>query len=711
MRHSLAALLTALCLLGQPAGAQDRATLIADSVSVQGTSVLLAEGHIEIFFKGQRLTASKILYDQATGQLQISGPILLTDGKDTVILADQAELSADLTEGLMISARLVLNEQLQLAAAELQRVDGRYSALNRVVASSCKVCAGSTTPLWEIRAKRVVHDQQERQLYFDHAQLRVAGLPVFYVPRLRMPDPTLTRATGFMLPVFRTTSTLGTGLKLPYFITLGKHRDLLLTPYLSTKNGRTVELRYRQAFATGNLTLTGAVSRDDIRPGDMRAYLAAEGLFTLPHDFRLSFKGILVSDPGYLLDYGYSEADRLDSRIEVTRVQRDQYISGRVIGLHSLRDTDINEALPGLISDFTHESRFDLLGGQGGLTFQTHSHNRASDSPVDGNGDGIADGRDVARASVRADWDRSWVLSNGMVLGALAEAGADLYGIRQDTALNTGTYGRGHGTAAVELRWPLVKTGTGGVAHILEPVAQIAASVGSDGFATAEDSALVEFDEGNLFALNRFPGWDETEQGLRANLGVNYLRVDPAGWTLGVTVGRVVRADTGGDFSLASGLDGLASDWLATTQLDLAGGVKLSNRFLLDDGLAISKAEVKLAVTAEKYGIAAGYVHVAADTAENRPLPTAELTLDGSLQLAPAWTARAASRYDFEAERMAKAGLGLTFKNECLLVDLSLSRRFTSSTSVTPTTDFGLSVELLGFGAGSEAGPSRQCRR
>jgi LPS-assembly protein len=81
------------------------------------------------------------------------------------------------------------------------------------------------------------------------------------------------------------------------------------------------------------------------------------------------------------------------------------------------------------------------------------------------------------------------------------------------------------------------------------------------------------------------------------------------------------------------------------------------------------------------------------------------MTLNGT------WTARAASRYDFEAERMAKAGLGLTFKNECLLVDLSLSRRFTSSTSVTPTTDFGLSVELLGFGGGTEAGPARQCRR
>ena len=81
-----------------------------------------------------------------------------------------------------------------------------------------------------------------------------------------------------------------------------------------------------------------------------------------------------------------------------------------------------------------------------------------------------------------------------------------------------------------------------------------------------------------------------------------------------------------------------------------------------------------------------------------------------SYQLTDNWTGRIASRYDFEAERAAKAGLGLTFRNECLLVDLSLSRRFTSSTSVQATTDIGLSVELLGFGGKSRAGPARACR-
>jgi LPS-assembly protein len=41
------------------------------------------------------------------------------------------------------------------------------------------------------------------------------------------------------------------------------------------------------------------------------------------------------------------------------------------------------------------------------------------------------------------------------------------------------------------------------------------------------------------------------------------------------------------------------------------------------------------------------------------------------------------------------------YTNECVSVDLSLSRRFTSSTNVRPDTGIGLSVELAGFGGTS----------
>ena len=176
---------------------------------------------------------------------------------------------------MLTSARLVLQQQLQLAAAEIQRVDGRYTAMQRVVASSCKICAGSSTPLWEIRARRVVHDQAKQQLYFDHAQFRLGGVPVMYIPRLRMPDPSLKRASGFLLPSLKNNSNFGTGLMLPYFIKIGDSRDLTVTPFFTTGGIRTVNLRYRQAFATGGIEISGGMSRDRLLPGETRGYVLA----------------------------------------------------------------------------------------------------------------------------------------------------------------------------------------------------------------------------------------------------------------------------------------------------------------------------------------------------------------------------------------------------------------------------------------------------
>jgi len=124
----------------------------------------------------------------------------------------------------------------------------------------------------------VIHDQQERQLHFENAQLRVLGIPVFWLPRLRLPDPTLKRATGFLVPKMRSTSKLGFGIKAPYFITMGRYADLLLTPYLSAKT-TTLEYRLRKNWARGEINLGGAVSRDDLRPGETRSFLFGTGGF------------------------------------------------------------------------------------------------------------------------------------------------------------------------------------------------------------------------------------------------------------------------------------------------------------------------------------------------------------------------------------------------------------------------------------------------
>jgi LPS-assembly protein len=709
--YLLALALTLALAALRPAAAQDAATLVADRVALNGDETITADGAVEVLYKGRRLRAERIVYDGRSELLTITGPIILEDGDGTVVLASEAELSRDLRNGIMESARLVLQSQMQLAANELRRVDGRFNVMTKVAASSCQVCPSNPRPLWEIRARRVIHDEIGRQLYFEDAQLRVGGVPILYLPRLRFPDPSVQRATGFLAPSYRSTSALGFGVKIPYFIALGDSRDLTLTPYLSTGRTRTLEFRYRQAFQNGNVEVTGAATRDTLRPGN-RGYLFADGSFLLPRDYRLDFVVQTVSDRAYLLDYGLSDDDRLDTGITLSRTRADQFVSVSAFAYRSIRAGDDNTTLPTLVGDAIYEKRFSpaLIGGDGGFRFELHGQRRESSATTDVNGDGIVDGRDVARATAIADWRRNWVTGPGIVVSGMAEAVVDFYAVSQDPTF-PGSIVRVTPTAAVELRWPLVKALAGGGAAVLEPVVQVVASPDSTKAVPNEDSLSVEFDEGNLFSLNRFPGADAHEAGLRANIGLSYTRYDPTGWTLGVTVGRVLRADDLGQFSTGSGLSGTSSDWLLATEIAAPSGLRLSNRAVFDDNFGVTRDELRLRWQDARRDLTAGYIWQDPDPAENRLTDTSELTLDAGLRFADGWRSTFNARYDFVAERTARAGIGIEFRNECATFDLSLSRRFTSSTSVDPVTDFRLGVAFTGFGAGADGQAARTCRR
>ncbi|HDR29609.1 LPS-assembly protein LptD [Rhodovulum sp.] len=681
------------------------ATLIADRVSVGELRQLVAEGNVEVLHGQTRLRAKRIVYDREGDRLSIEGPILLTTGESTVLVADSAALSADLSEGILRSARMVLDRQLQIAAADIQRVSGRYTMLDQTVASTCRVCSDSEVPLWQIRARRVVHDEQERQLQFDDARFEVLGVPVFYLPRLRVPDPSVERASGFLTPGLRLTDQLGTGVKLPYFLTLGDDQDLLITPYVSTSRTRTLELRYRRAFRNGAFKAEGAVSRDDLRPGETRYYLFAGGGFDLPRDFRLDFNIEGVSDPAYLLDYDYSDKDRLDSALALTRARRDELITGDLFYFHTLRESESNRTIPFLVGDLGYTRRIapPVIGGIAGFTLAAHGHERRSSDPLDG--------LDLARFSAGLDWRRDWVLGNGVMLGVLGALDIDHYRIGDDLVFE-GSRTRTTPAASVELRWPLVKTGAGGATHVLEPVAQLVWSREDKDGVPNEDSVLVEFDEANLFSLTRFAGEDLREAGLRANLGLGWTRYDPAGWSLALMVGRIWREDDLGQFAPGSGLDGMRSDWLAAFTLDLPGNLSLSNRALFDDGFDFSRNDLRVAWDGERVELASSLLWAEANPAENRPDDRSEWVMDAAYRFRDNWIGKTDWRYDFVADRAARAGIGLEYRNECVTVDLSLSRRFTSSTSVEPSTDFGVTVSLSGFGArGDGAGRARRCAR
>ena len=685
----LVLLATTLPALAQSVPAQGNIMLVADRVYVTGEDKLTAEGNVEALMDGSRLLAARIDYDVRANKITLTGPIRIVQGSETTIIADWAELDSEFQNGILRSARMVLDQQVQLAANQLDRVDGRYNILTKATASSCRICNVNQAPLWQIRARRVVHDQQERQLYFDHAQLLIRDVPVLYFPYLRLPDPTLDRATGFLIPTIRTTSQLSYGIKAPYFITMGQSRDLTLTPYVSSET-KTMEFRYRQAFRKGRLNIEGAVSDDTILPGETRAYTFVNGWFDLPRDYKLTFDLKAVTDDGYLTDYDYSDDDRLVSFITAARAKRDENTILTLRHYKSLRAGEDNATLPTMVAAAETERRYfpALIGGELRSNLEIHKHVRESDADVDG--------RDVGRVNANLQWRRNWTLTGGLRAGVTGELAFDAYRTENDSTVDdfatqiTPTF-------AAHFRYPMSRSGADGATYLLEPVAQIGFSGGDNLDVANDESTRVEFDEGNLLSLSRFPSYDRRERGLSGAVGLNWARYAPDSWQGNFTIGQVYHQDVQADFTQSSGLSGRESDILLAGQIKTRNGLNLSARTLFDVNSGVDKAAARIGWNNKDLWLDASYVWLAPDAAENRTSVLSEWALDSRYRMSRHWTGLLDWRYDAGSGRTAEAGLGLEYRNECVKVELSVSRRFSTSTTVQSSTDFGLTVALLGF--------------
>ena len=698
-----------LALSSVTISAQQLTNLIADQIEINSDGVLVASGSVTVWQGDTKITANKISYEGTINSLEITGPIRLTDGTGTVILADQAALSQDLSQGLIKSARIILNKQVQIAAAQISRVNSRYTQAYKVAATSCYVCAGKT-PLWQIRAQRIVHDKLEKQLHFDNAQLRIMDLPVLFFPYLRLPDPSLKRASGFLVPQLTTSTTVGTAIRTPYFFKLGDHKDFTLTPILSSRTN-TLGFRYREAFQTGKLSLEGAVSRDNLSTDQNRGYLFGTANYELDQDYKLDVQVQTVSDPSYFYEYDVAKIDRLETKISFNRTKRYENSELRFSNYHSLRDSDSNATQPTLVAEGIYQQRIvpSSIGGVLDLESSFLASYRYSDIDSDGDADGYVDGYDTARLSLIANWQRNYSFQNGFIIDVESQVETSQYVVRQHKNVDPNIT-RISTAAAVGLRWPLSRRLKDGGMQRIEPHIQLVDMNSHSEKIPNQDSTRVEFDEGNLYRLNRGPGFDQIETGARINIGVSGYNQYKTKTKIGWEVGRVYRGNAFEKFSKASGLSGSVSDWLVAGAIETPSGIELVARALLKDLGYIKKAEARMAWKNPTHKIAATYVGLSADTLEGRATPLNSLALNWQYRFAPDW--QSASDFQFNATngKLSKLNFGLKYANECVDVNFSASRHFSTSTTFSNKTEFGLSVELSGFSSGVRKAPkSRQC--
>ena len=278
-------------------------TFQADRIDYnQKTNIVTLTGHVEAWQAGHILFADRVLYDRNTNVADAIGHVVLVSPDGQIVYSNYAELSRDLTNGILSSVNITLPLNAKLAANGARRTEGKLNELSRAVYTACDVCDKHPDryPLWQISARSATQDLEHHLIEYKDATMEIYGIPILWFPYFSHPDPTAKRASGLLIPSAGYSTHLGAFTTIPYYWVIDKSSDATITPIISSKNGLAGDVKYREDFNFGNLKVDASSGLDD---GRIQGALFANGLFDLNPAWRFGFNVQRASSVNYLNDY------------------------------------------------------------------------------------------------------------------------------------------------------------------------------------------------------------------------------------------------------------------------------------------------------------------------------------------------------------------------------------------------------------------------
>lgn len=591
------------------------------------TDIVTARGDVILRSEDRSVRADEVTWDRTTGKIIATGNIRLVDDAGNQLFTDQVELTETFETGAMADLLIALRAGGRLAARSASRGEDGVAVLSDAAYTACAVGDAEgcpKNPSWRITANRVIFDQNAQRVRFSGAMLELFGARILPLPGLALRTDG-NAESGFLVPDIRVSQVNGLELSGEYYWRLADNRDLTLGAYVFSNVAPMASAKWRHLTDLGAYQITGYLTASDRLTdftggqsfqNELRGYIEGNGRFQFSPEWSLTSSIRLASDRTFLRRYDLSRDDRLRSTINLERISDRSYFSLAGWATQTLRinaqQGQIPLALPAL--DFRQRLADPVLGGN--IEVQVNSLALLRN-----------DGQDTQRAFAGAKWDLRRLTGLGQVVTLTALVRGDIYNTDNILATATPSYrgtegwtSRGIATAALDIEWPFVGEIFGGT-QVLKPRVQIVASPKLTNLDVPnEDARAIDLEDSNLFALNRFPGYDRVEDGTRVTWGVDWELQRP-GWKVSTTIGQSYRFDDPEEqiFPPGTGLSDRVSDFVGRTQIRYRDFLNVTHRFRLDkDNLAIRRNEIDAAIGSRRTYVEVGYLRL------NRDIQTVE---------------------------------------------------------------------------------------
>ncbi|WP_353228090.1 LPS assembly protein LptD [Novosphingobium sp.] len=685
--------------------------------------VATASGNVVMRRDARSLRADSVTWNRKTGAIVASGNIRFVDEDGDVLYTDHIDLTDEFKAGATNDLLLVLREGGRLAANSSERDDHGHAVLHQAVYSGCDVTDDDgcpKRPSWELTAVRVTFNPDTHKVRYYGATLRVFGIPLLPLPGLAHASD-FRAETGLLIPSFSLSSTNGAQITNTFYWRLADNRDLSASATVFSRSLPMLSGHYRQLTDKGAYQISGYLTRSrqtnatngSLAPGTtgdyaLRGYLESNGRFQLDENWSVSGSLRYVTDRTFLRRYDLSTDTRLRSTFNLEHQDPDSYFSFAGWAIQAIGVKDSPSQQPFALPSIDYRRRIAMPGVGGKLDLEVNSLALTR-----------TDRQDTQRALAKAEWNLHTITSGGQELTLTTLLRGDIYHASNTTLVanpvyqgTSGWQARGIATAAVDLKWPLIGTLFGGT-QVLTPEVQIVATPHLRNLAIAnEDSRAVELEDGNIFALNRYPGYDRVEDGVRVTYGLDWRFTRP-GWRASMTIGESYRFST--QSALVPDGTGLAakfSDIVGRAEVRFRDVVQLTERFQLDkDTLQLRRNEFDATIGSHRTYAEIGYI------ALNRSIPLSyedlqdskELRASGRVGFAKYWslfgsaivnlTTKADNPiYGGNGFELIRHRLGLAYTDGCLDLAVTWRRDYVTTGDAVRGSSFALTLSLRSIG-------------
>lgn len=668
----------------------------------QKTGEVEASGNVILKQNGSVIQTEKIVYDKNQNIVHVPEGAYLTLSDGTKAKTSQVHLFPQDSEIITGSAEVDLVDGTHLATDKIIRRDqGEETLFKNASYTPCDVCEDKS-PLWRLSANTIENDVSAQTLRFWNMFFEVKDVPVAWFPYFQIPDLTVKRKTGFLLPSFGSNSEMKSHILLPFFVNFAENQNLTITPKISATHDPLGLLKYQGLFSESKMDIDASLTRDE--DGSNQGHIKATFDYDPNSNWHFSGQYFKTTSDTYFRRYKIDGITETDSFLT-------SYLGGEYYGTR----------LQGNAELLSFQSLYEEVGSNSIPVVLPIAHLDYTTTPLTENGLVAFSSVDTALINNRDHFKSNRLsFTQGLRLPYISSSGitATMEGkVRLDGYfIDTGKYdiankaqndsylaGRVFPQAILTLGYPLARTGEWAT-QIIEPIAQII--VGANGSNPDkifnQDSSVFDFSDTNLFSTNRFSGYDRVESGSRVNYGVQWS-------VFGHQKNRSFQALFGQTYVLKDenelqdvmGYENHLSDYVGRLRLTHEWA-SLTYRFRLDQkDWKAHKNDFTFEVGANPLRLGVNYLFQDAYQLGDQSFSEKrEVTFYGRSQLTRNFSAEARYRYNLRRDQKGplESEAILRYDNECTTFEVGLSKSFTQDRNYRGDTsvNFRLYLKTLG---------------